>query len=351
MKKGPLHILHCIYSMGVGGAETMLVDIVNAQVGNGDRVTLLVVNDEVNQALMSKLDPRVEIVLMRRRQGSRPLLMMLRLNLIISRLHPDVIHVHHHKFCRLVVSHSNRLVLTVHDMGTAMHYASGKRMIAITDSVRDDVLKRVPAARVSTVLNGIRMGAIKRRNRGQHPGVFRIVQVARLMYEKKGQDILIKALGILSRKGVKNIEVTFIGGGPELSYLQQLARDEGVADRVRFEGLKDRDYIYSHLADYDAMCHPSRYEGFGLTVAEGMAAGLPLLVTEGDGPWEVADHGRLCYSFANGNAEACAEALERLTSDYPAALRMAEEALQYVVRYDICRTVAEYDSYYRNKIL
>ena len=43
--------VHCIYSFTMGGAETMLTDIVNRQSAGGDDVTLLVVNDVVDESM------------------------------------------------------------------------------------------------------------------------------------------------------------------------------------------------------------------------------------------------------------------------------------------------------------
>lgn len=342
-----MHILHCTYSMEVGGAETMLVDIMNGQVARGDRVTLLIVNDRESAQVIDTISPQVDIVRFRRREGSAPLLMMARLNLLIARLRPDIVHVHHEKFCRLVRVRRSRMLYTVHDLGITMQYSAGVHMAAITDAVADDVRRRLPGAEVRTVLNGIRTAPIARRST-EVPEVFRLVQVARLMPEKKGQDIAIMALGLLKRRGIANVDLTFIGAGAGLDALKQLAADEGVADRVHFAGLRDREYIYSHLCDYDAMIHPSRYEGFGLTVAEGMAAGLPLILTEHDGPWEVADNGRLCLSGKNGDAGSFADAIASLMADYPAALARAAEALDYVRRFDISQTVDAYDHYYRS---
>ena len=56
---------------------------------------------------------------------------------------------------------------------------------------------------------------------------------------------------------------------------------------VRFLGKQTQDYVAAHLTDYDLFVQPSRWEGFGLTVAEAMAAGVPVLVSEGQGPAEV----------------------------------------------------------------
>lgn len=344
-----LNILHCIYSMTVGGAETMLVDIANVQASLGHKVTILIVNDIVDEQLLAKLRPDINVIRMNRRQGDRPLVMMARLNMFIMRLKPDIIHAHHHKFCRLVQVRKRRLVFTVHTLNVEMKYAHGSHMVAITDKVRDDILGRVCQADVCTIFNGIRTADIAVRPIGPFKDYFRIIQVANLLPAIKGQDLLIKALAILVNRGIENVDVSFIGGGDSKD-LQNLADSLGVASRVHFLGSRDRSYIYSTLCDYDAMCHPSRYEGFGLTVAEGMAAGLPLILTRADGPWEVADGGRLCLSAENGDADSLADAIETLMADYPAALARAQEAREYVMRYDISRTVDNYIDYYRRII-
>ena len=337
--------------MGVGGAETMLVDIANGQVACGHRVSILVINDIENKDLMAKFDPRIKISSFHRKEGDKPLLLMLKLNMLVLLRRPDMVHIHNHKLCALIrVRRRRHLLFTVHDVHMPLLYARGTNMAAITDAVRNDVLKRVPKAKIRTVLNGIRIADIIRRIAGEPTGVVKLVQVARLAYEKKGQDVLIKAVGLLHRRGIDNVEVTFIGGGYDEHYLRDLAHSEGIDECVKFAGMRDRNYIYNHLCDFDAMCHPSRYEGFGLTVAEGMAAGLPLIVTEGDGPWEVADHGRLCISVPNGDAEALADAIVSLMENRSEAQARAAEALDYVQRFDISRTVEDYERYYREII-
>lgn len=342
-----MNILHCTYSMETGGAETMLVDIINEQVRRGHRVTLLIINDRESYDVLAPLSPQARVVRFHRRQGAAPWLLLARLNWFIARLSPDAVHLHNEKLCRLVRVHRRRALYTVHALDIELKYCRGMAMAAITDTVAEDVRRRLPGAKVQTVLNGIVVDSIPPRG-AQAPGnVFKIVQVARLFADIKGQDVLIDALGVLKKEGIDNIEATFIGEGPDLDTLRDLARRNGVENQVVFEGLRTRAYIYPHLKDFDAMVHPSRYEGFGLTVAEGMAAGLPLVLTAHDGPWEVADNGRLCQSVENGNARSCADALRQLMENWPVAAARAARGLDYVRRYDISVTVDGYDKIYR----
>ena len=347
--KEPRHIVHIIYQLHLGGMETMLADIANEQCRRGLRVTVIVVNDEVDPLMLRRFEPAVRVVTMRRRRGSRPLLMMARLNILVSRLRPDVVHLHQPNFRKLLRVCRNRQVLTVHDINTPLeHVDAACPIAAITEAVRADVLNRRPDARVEVLLNGICTSTIAPRgDRRPAPANFRIVQLARLNYEKKGQDILIDALGELRRRGRHDISVDFIGGGVSDEPLRQRAAACGVTDAVHFLGLMDRDEVYRRLADYDAMVHPSRYEGFGLIIAEAMCAGLPVVVTRNDGPWEVADRGRLCESITLGDAIGLADTIEAMIAGYPAVLARAAEARVYAQRYGIERTVDAYLELYR----
>jgi glycosyltransferase involved in cell wall biosynthesis len=51
------------------------------------------------------------------------------------------------------------------------------------------------------------------------------------------------------------------------------------------------------LREYDLLIQPSLYEGFGLTVVEGMIAKVPVLVSNTDGPMNIIDSEQYGYSF------------------------------------------------------
>ena len=95
------------------------------------------------------------------------------------------------------------------------------------------------------------------------------------------------------------------------------------------------------------MVHPSRYEGFGLVVAEGMAAGLPVVVPDNGGPFEIAENGRLAEVFANGDPQGCADAISRVIDNYSDALARAEQGRVRVEElYSLRRLVAQYRQIY-----
>ena len=74
-----MKILHLIWSMTNGGAENMLVDIINYQVKHED-VSLLVVNDLYDESIFARLNKRCQVKMLKRDVGSKNPFVRLRLN-------------------------------------------------------------------------------------------------------------------------------------------------------------------------------------------------------------------------------------------------------------------------------
>ncbi|ATR93279.1 glycosyltransferase [Porphyromonas gingivalis] len=346
-----MKIVHCIYSFNTGGAETMLVDIMNEQVTSHD-VTLIIVNDSYSQILLDRIDKRVKIVKLGRPHGSRNPWYFLRLNIILFGHRTDVVHLHSSSLTDLLFGIRNKLFYTCHDVGIDFSPKKVAKVFAISRAVKEDIQGHYRADNVFTVTNGIKLEDVKIKVYPHIPAnrVMRIINVARLDLEKKGQDILIRAIALLRDKGIDNLCVDFIGEGRSRELLEKLSEDLNVSEQVCFLGLKAREYIYQHLCDYDLMCHPSRFEGFGLTVAEGMAAKLPVLVATGDGPYEIIEHGRYGYSFENGDEASCADTLEYILNNYEEAVGKTEQAWCHIRdNYSIQNTAQRYLKEYVSK--
>ena len=134
----------------------------------------------------------------------------------------------------------------------------------------------------------------------------------------------------------------FVGDGNDMGKLKELVSKLGLEDDVVFEGLKDRQWVFDHLCDYDLFLQPSDSEGFGLTVAEACAAKLPVLVSDVEGPLEVIDSGRLGMVFRHGDAEDLADKLLQFMCDgYDTSI--VEKAYHNTLEhYGIARTTQRY---------
>ncbi len=346
-----MKIVHCIWSFNTGGAETMLVDIANEQAKTLE-VCVLIVNDSFQQYLVDKFSPEVKVVLNHRKPNSRSILPFIRLNRTLRKLRPDVVHLHNAMLAKVVMPWVSRgLFLTVHDLHLPLGgVRRGVKLIAISEAVKEDVLRRGNYD-IVVIPNGIDVKAIDKRDLHGLERNMHIVQVARLDVQKKGQDILIDALALLKKRGIENIDIDFIGEGASEQVLKMQVEKLGISDRVHFLGLCDRNYIYKHLKDYDLMCHPSRYEGFGLTVAEGMAAMVPVLVPDNGGPYEIIENGKLGMVFKMGNVEDCADKIEYIYNHYQKLGSLVSQAYKKTCEcYSIERMVREYIRFY-DKIL
>jgi glycosyltransferase involved in cell wall biosynthesis len=309
-----MKIVHLIFSFHTGGSETMLVDVVNEQVKT-HQVTLIIINSLVNKALTDKINNKVKVIFIGRKEKSRNPLPILKLNCLLMKESPAVIHCHNESIIK-IIPWKKKSVFTAHSLRIPTdNFRYYKRVIAISESVKSDIEQRSNIKPI-LVYNGIKTDSVKQKSDYAF-NTFDIVQVGRLDHKIKGQTVLLEALKVLvHEKGIKNINVDFIGEGGSLEYLQKLVRDYQLINHVHFLGIRDRDYIYEHLKDYSLFVQPSFYEGFGLTVVEAMAAKVPVLVSDIDGQAEIIDRGRYGYLFRCGDSKDCAKSILNIINTY-----------------------------------
>lgn len=346
-----MKIIHLFFGFRTGGAESLVIDLANRQVERGHDVTLAILNDEADPQLLSLLDNRVRVVMTRRSPGSRNPLHLVRFNMAIWRLRPDIMHFHNINLPGAVLPGlRRRAVMTLHTNRLPVGKARGAELVAISDQVASEVAEEHPGMPVTTIYNAIDFQTVPVRDaERRHPACFRLVQLGRVFADIKGQDLLIEALALLKKRGVVNLSVDFIGDGADIQNLQVLASSRGVGDRVRFLGTLGRAETYRRLGEYDLMVHPSRVEGFGLALIEGMAAGLPVITTDSGAPAEVVGGGVYGRMFAYGDASSLADAIEADLTDYAGALERAAKARGYAsARYSLDAMADAYDRLYRN---
>ncbi|MDR2148969.1 MAG: glycosyltransferase family 4 protein [Tannerella sp.] len=287
-----MRVIHAIYSFTIGGSETMLVDIINEQC-NEASVSLIIVNDKMDRNLLDTIDKRVNVFLINRRESSKIQLLsaFFKINQIVNRINPDVIHCHDNKLFPFFIRRQRKSCLTIHSVNLSVVFLKRyRRIFAISAAVQQNI-KKISGINAQIVLNGIKIDQYKPRvNFDFDPGrdEFKIAQISRLCPEQKGQHIAIQAMRLLKEQNPnRNIRLYFIGGGEALAELKELAVRYAVQHQIVFEGVADRDRIKNNLRDYHVLIQPSLIEGFGLTIIEGFACGLPVIASDLDGPGEI----------------------------------------------------------------
>lgn len=94
---------------------------------------------------------------------------------------------------------------------------------------------------------------------------------------RKGVDVVARAFVRLVRE-VPDVRLRIVGDGELRDSLRRTLAV--VSERVEFTGFTPWDQLPLVYADADVLCVPSRYDGWGLVVPEGLAAGLPVIASD-----------------------------------------------------------------------
>ena len=129
----------------------------------------------------------------------------------------------------------------------------------------------------------------------------RVLAMGRL-HRNKAFDVLIHAM-----RRLPGVQLVLAGEGTERPALEELARAEGVADRVHMPGWRADGAAL--LAACDVLAVPSRQEPLGNVVVEGWSAGRPVVAADAAGPRELIQSGEDGLLVPREDAEALATAL------------------------------------------
>ena len=137
------------------------------------------------------------------------------------------------------------------------------------------------------------------------------------LHEGKGPIEFIDAIALARQRGAR-IRAAVVGNGPLDREVRAHAGREDVAV-MPFRGGP-----FAALAAFDVYVLPSRWEVFGITIVEAMAASLPVVATDVGGIPEVVADGETGLLVPVGDTPALAGAVERLAQDAGLRERMGE---------------------------
>ena len=113
------------------------------------------------------------------------------------------------------------------------------------------------------------------------------------IHEKKGCDLLVEAFASVA---AEHREIDLVIAGPDqgglVGKLQALAQRVGIAERIHWPGLLTGDAKWGALRACEAMILPSHQENFGVIVAEALACGRPVLISNQVNVWPQIEEDR-----------------------------------------------------------
>ncbi|MEK7152262.1 MAG: glycosyltransferase family 4 protein, partial [Patescibacteria group bacterium] len=105
-----------------------------------------------------------------------------------------------------------------------------------------------------------------------------IITTSRLVHKNAVDDVIVALVGL-----PETVKFLILGSGPDEAALKDLAKENGVSDRVMFLGQVDHKEMPKYLKISDVFTRPSRSEGFGISFVEAMAAEIPVVATQEGG--------------------------------------------------------------------
>ncbi|KAF5433463.1 Glycosyltransferase involved in cell wall bisynthesis [Candidatus Methanophagaceae archaeon] len=343
-----MKILHLISSLETGGKERLLIDICKANDYDGTSMAVVIISNAVDDVMLSDLKSTgAKVIELKRKPGGPKLKYIYLIRNYIKGLKPQILHMHGDievffgSLASLWVG--NKTVCTLHDINLWRASLKGKitkrlairlidKFIAISDSVKDDFMKgtSMNGKNIQVIPNGIPLQKFRRSEQSSDSS--EIICVARLEYEKKGQDILIKAIAILKNDGIE-CHCKFVGEGESRQYLELLVKKYELTDNIEFLG--NRSDVPELLANAGTFVLPSRYEGFGIVIIEAMGTGIPVIASKIDGPKEIITHGENGLLFESDNEVDLAEKIKMVINDGILRNRLIRDAFLSAQEYSI----------------
>lgn len=271
----------------------------------------------------------------------------------------DILHTHHNRLAAKIGLLSRRYeFIHVNTQHGHIHYTIPQKLVnGVTLATTDGLLFNSNTTRDSynrieknlkrsaseyLCYNGVNMDLIE-----PHVTAIDEVEVAvtacRLI-ERKNIGNLIHAIG------QTDLELQIIGDGPHRETLERIAATIESPSKVEFLGyIQDRADVYKQMAQGDVFVLPSHAEGFCVSLAEAMALGLPVVVSDIPVFHEVA--GDAGVFVDKDSPDAIASGVEQLQSNPEYARELSGRAKRRVrENFTLSQTAQRYDSVYREII-
>lgn len=162
------------------------------------------------------------------------------------------------------------------------------------------------------------------------------VGTVKTLEEKYGIKYLIQAFAQVQIKmPFLPLRLLIVGGGSQLEYLKGLCVELGIGEKVAFTGFVDPTKVphYHQLLDISVFPSILDSESFGVAVLEASACEKPVIVSNVGGLPEVVVNNETGIVVAPKNADALAQAIEKLVSDHELRKIMGEKGRRRVLKH------------------
>ncbi|WP_037306753.1 glycosyltransferase [Ruegeria halocynthiae] len=338
-----IRLLYIIDSLRIGGAETLLLDLLDAAQKRGDQVKVAYFTPGPLEAEVARRGVEAVRLSQHGLRDPRALLRALRLT---RDWDPHIVHTHLIKSdlvgqlaARLL---SRRRVITLHNTdpwrkkrvlsGIYRTLTSGAdACLAVTENVADHVAHYGGYDRdqIEVVQNGVDLDRFAAGQAqpmdltqfGVPENAVVLAKIGRVTAQKDHENFL-QAISLLRDRNL-NLHVLIVGDGELSGVVQERARSLGLGDdQLTFTGnLRDMPAL---LAAIDIFVLASKWEGLPMALLEAMASEVPVVSTAVGGIPDLINDGVNGMLVAPSDPSALAGALEHMIADADARRLLGE---------------------------
>ena len=367
-----IRILHVVDSLGKGGLENGLVNLIQRMDPGGFEHIVCAIRRLGSNA--ERLPEGVRVVCLKA-ETNRTRLQIPAMARVIREFEPDVVHSRNwgaiegvfagRLAFRCAVVHSEHGLASESEAPEPwrrtwlrrLAFGLADRVVAVSEQLREHHARRTgfPARRIAVIHNGVDTQRFRpnpeararlRRELRLSDSEFSIGAVGNL-FEVKDHMTLLRAVSEFGRRN-GDWRLVVIGDGPELARLQEFAAAQpALGQRVSF--LRSSDRVPELLQAMDAYVLSSVFEGISNSLLEAMATGIPVAATAVGGNPEVVVDGVSGLLFRAGDAASLAGHLETLRAEPGTRARLGREAQRRVAEhFSLASMIRQYTQLYES---
>lgn len=174
------------------------------------------------------------------------------------------------------------------------------------------------------------------------PGGERIIMHASNFRKIKRVEDVVRIFETINKEVPSKL--LMVGDGPERHGAEELSRELGICDHVRFVGKQDQ--MEEIMAISDLFLLTSDYESFGLSALEAMAARVPVISSNAGGLVEVNVHGVTGYMAPVGHVREMADYGISILQDDAVLETFKQNAYEHACTFDIANIIPKYEALY-----
>lgn len=203
-------------------------------------------------------------------------------------------------------------------------------MVAVSPSTRDDLVSRgLSAEHIAVIPNGLDHA---RYRPGTQPADTPTLLVLGRIEPYKRIDLVLQAMRRLV-PALPALRLVVVGSGSGLNALRRLAADLDLTERITFTGFVDEATKLQHIQQAALVVNTSEKEGWGLTILEANACGIPAVASDVPGLRDAVVPGETGVLVPHGDVEQLAAAIARLLRSADERQRLAAGARAWSLQF------------------